>query len=1139
MEEAPSTKAMEIFSDAVTSDPAGRAAFLESACAGDEKLRAEVESLLATQQRMGEFLNLPTMEIEEDGDPAEAARLDAEAIERGDCAVGRYQIDERMGEGGFGVVYRARQTHPIRREVALKILKLGMDTRQVIARFESERQALAMMDHPNIAKVFDAGATDSGRPYFVMELVHGVPITEYCDKNGLSPRQRLELFVQVCRAVQHAHTKGVIHRDIKPSNVLVTLHEGAAVPKVIDFGVAKAVGQQALTDRTLLTNVAQLVGTPLYMSPEQAEMTGVDVDTRSDVYSLGVLLYELLTGTTPVDKERFRQAAFDEVRRIIREEEPPPPSTRLSSMGEKLTMVSGQRQADPKRLPRMVRGELDWIVMKALEKDRNQRYETANAFARDVERFLHDEAVLARPQSGVYRFRKLVRRHKLKFAAAAAIAASLLLATGFSTWMFLQERGAHRRAVLAEHEQERLRTRAETAHANESRLRQHAEAQERTARAEAAKREQVAEFMKEMLRGAAPFVAQGRDTTILREIVDKTAQRVGSDLQAQPDVEAELRVILGEVYRDLGEFKKAEEMLRRALKLKREHFGGQHGEVAIALNSLAAVLLSQRRLDEAESLHREALAIRRNFYGPNHPLVAETLDNLGLVLHREWKNDEAEPLYREALAIRRQAFGNEDPAVALSLTNLATLLRVEGRLDESETLHREALAIRRNVLSNEHPDVAISINGLGNLLRDQGRLKEAEEMHREALAIRRKIYPEGHPYIIQSLGHLAQGLFWQDKSAEAEACLDEGIAMDIKRKGRPPGAGPADDAKIVSSSKANTFVVFAREANRQGKVEIEERAARRAIELQPENGNAHYHLGHALEEKGRLDEAIAEYRRCVVLEPTQVMPRKKLIDGLTAKGLSAAEIETYLERLRVESVAVAAKPAAATLPAATTRPASAPVRATAPAPAADDLLALGRESPEGVARAVEKARSTDLDAVSVTPLKRLIYGEYLVLGGDAEKGAGVIRRAIDEAGIKGKVPLFYHKSLGWALLASGRREEAASAFRRALPSSAGTHPTTTTTQPAGADPDEWTAAYFIDQITQEQFTSKWDQTKLAAMVWFYVGHRAEMEGRLDAAMDGYRKSVALAAAVGGNQSGNWAAYRMEVLTRKESRRGKE
>jgi WD40 repeat protein/serine/threonine protein kinase len=365
----------------------------------------------------------PAMMAMEQGDDASAVLDVAPTTERVGATVGRYRLLERIGEGGFGVVFMAEQQFPVRRKVALKVIKPGVDTKQVIARFEAERQALALMEHENIARVLDAGATDSGRPYFVMELVHGVPITEYCDQNELPPRARLELFVQVCRAVQHAHTKGIIHRDIKPTNVLVTLHEGVAVPKVIDFGVAKATGQQ-LTNLTLFTHFAQMVGTPLYMSPEQAEMTGVDVDTRSDVFGLGVLLYELLTGTTPLDKERLKTAGFDDVRRIIRDEEPPRPSTRFSTMGEAAQRsISAQRRSDPKHLGRLVRGELDWIVMKALEKDRARRYESASALAMDIQRHLNNEPILARSPSAMYRSRKFVRRNR----SAVMVAAALLL----------------------------------------------------------------------------------------------------------------------------------------------------------------------------------------------------------------------------------------------------------------------------------------------------------------------------------------------------------------------------------------------------------------------------------------------------------------------------------------------------------------------------------------------------------------------------------------------------------------------------------------------------------------------------------------------------------------------------------------
>jgi WD40 repeat protein len=336
---------------------------------------------------------------------------------------------EQIGEGGMGLVFVAEQQHPVRRKVALKVIKPGMDTRQVVARFEAERQALALMDHPNIAKVLDGGTTTTGRPFFVMELVKGVPITEYCDANRLTPRERLELFVPVCRAVQHAHQKGVIHRDLKPSNVLVVSHDGTPVVKVIDFGVAKAVGQQ-LTDKTIYTQFTQMVGTPLYMSPEQAGQSGLDVDTRTDIYALGVLLYEMLTGTTPFDKERFKEATYDEIRRIIREEEPPKPSTRISTLGNVASTVSTQRRTDPKRLRQLCRGELDWIVMKALEKDRNRRYETASGLAMDIERYRHDEPVLACPPSAGYRLRKFARRNKRALATGALLGVMLLIALG-------------------------------------------------------------------------------------------------------------------------------------------------------------------------------------------------------------------------------------------------------------------------------------------------------------------------------------------------------------------------------------------------------------------------------------------------------------------------------------------------------------------------------------------------------------------------------------------------------------------------------------------------------------------------------------------------------------------------------------
>jgi len=433
-------RAKELFNQAVDLPPEERASFLDKACGADTPLRHRVERLLKSLEEVGPFLASPTGDV--GGSNATRSASTPSSVAKIGTSIGPYKLLQEIGEGGFGVVYMAEQEQPIHRRVALKIIKLGMDTKQVIARFEAERQALAMMEHPNIATVLDAGATETGRPYFVMELVKGVPITEYCDSNRLSTSQRLDLFMQLCSAVQHAHQKGIIHRDIKPSNVMVTLHDGEPVPKVIDFGISKAMHRR-LTEKTLFTEYGQIIGTPVYMSPEQAEMSGLDVDTRSDIYSLGVLLYELLTGTTPFNMEALLQAGYGEIQRIIREEEPPTPSTRLSTLGGALTDVAKHRRTDPGGLTRLVRGDLDWIVMKALEKDRTRRYASASGFAEDIARHLGNEPVVARPQSAAYKMKKFVLRHRGPVAAAAAIGATIVVLGSLTVW---QARIAQQRA---------------------------------------------------------------------------------------------------------------------------------------------------------------------------------------------------------------------------------------------------------------------------------------------------------------------------------------------------------------------------------------------------------------------------------------------------------------------------------------------------------------------------------------------------------------------------------------------------------------------------------------------------------------------------------------------------------------------
>jgi eukaryotic-like serine/threonine-protein kinase len=426
---APHQQESAIFDAAMELPPERRPAYLEEACGGDTALRRRVESLLQACDSQCLFLDSPARDV------AAGQTVAFSVSEKPGDIIGRYKLLEQIGEGGCGVVYVAEQTQPVRRRVALKIIKLGMDTRSVIARFEAERQALAMMDHPNIAKVLDAGATEAGRPYFVMELVRGLKITEFCDEKKLSPPARLDLFIKVCQAIQHAHQKGIIHRDIKPSNILVTVNDGVPVPKVIDFGIAKATAGQQLTDKTIYTAFEQFIGTPAYMSPEQAVLTSLDIDTRSDIYALGVLLYELLTGKTPFDGKELLAIGLDEMRRTIREQEPPRPSTRLSTLpGRELSTTAQRRSLDAPKLVSELRGDLDWIVMKALEKDRARRYETANGLAMDIQRHLNHEPVVACPPSKLYLLQKAVRRNKLAVTVVAGIVVVLTIATAISTW---------------------------------------------------------------------------------------------------------------------------------------------------------------------------------------------------------------------------------------------------------------------------------------------------------------------------------------------------------------------------------------------------------------------------------------------------------------------------------------------------------------------------------------------------------------------------------------------------------------------------------------------------------------------------------------------------------------------------------
>jgi non-specific serine/threonine protein kinase/serine/threonine-protein kinase len=653
--------------------------------------------------------------------------------------VGPYLIQSLIGQGGMGTVYKAEQREPIHRIVAVKIIKLGMDTREVIARFESERQALALMDHPNVAKVLDAGATDTGRPYFVMEYVAGEPITIFADRQKLSLRQRLELMVQACGAVQHAHQKALIHRDLKPSNILVALIDGEPHVKVIDFGVAKAISRR-LTQKTLFTEAGQLVGTPEYMAPEQAEGTLLDVDTRADVYSLGVVLYELLCGALPFDPETLRTGRYDEISRMIRELDPPRPSVRLSRMSNELPSVAASRQVEPQRLGTLLRGELDWIVMKALEKDRTRRYQSPSTLAADLERHLSDRPVSAGPPSGFYRARKFVRRHKLAFGMAAALA--MALGAGFvgTAWGFVNARRQRDAAVVARNQAVAARDEAVAARQAEAEAREY--------------EKQTDRFLIEMFTAINPDKARGRDVSV-REILDDAAKRIDTQPPAHKIVEAYLRSTFGVAYKSLGLLDKAEAQLRRSLELDRATDHTSQLRVANTLDQLGNICKDQGNVVEAESALRKALDLYRTAAGDDDPATISTETNLGVTLIAAGKFQEGETMLVDALARMRRARGIDPELRGIVASNLALLRKQQGRADEAEKMLREALADLRASEGPDHPATLGLMNNLANLLREQNRLPESLELLEASLQLSRKVNGPDHPDTLTMANNLA------------------------------------------------------------------------------------------------------------------------------------------------------------------------------------------------------------------------------------------------------------------------------------------------------------------------------------------------------------------------------------------------
>ena len=826
---------LEIFHSAPeNATPDELAAYLDDACGDDTALRGRVEALFAAEEleRSHDFLECGAVIETADAETAETAdssptigpngevsptpRKKAHALvaaqtEKADDRIGPYTLIEPLGTGGFGTVWKAEQSIPLKRTVALKVIKAGMDTSEVLSRFEAERQALARMDHAHIAKVLDAGATENGRPYFVMELVDGMPITNYCDERGLGTRARLELFREVCAAVNHAHQKGMIHRDLKPSNVMVAEVDGKPVVKVIDFGIAKAT-EGKLTEESIVTLQEQLIGTPAYMSPEQAGLDGQDIDTRSDIYSLGVLLYELLSGKPPFDPKTLLSAGYDEMRRIIREEEPMRPSLKVTGLTEKeetitLTKTHG---SEPEKLGRQLRGDLDWIVMKAIEKDRGRRYETASAFAMDLERFLADEPVLAVAPSAAYKFKKFARRNRAAFSVAAAMVALLLGGIAAASWQAVRATEAREEA------------------------------------------EAVSAFLVDMFGKAQPGEEKGGREVLVADILDDAVAQLEADEAIPPTRRAKLQASLGQTYFALGLYPQAIELQEEVRDYRVAFFGPEHPDTWRAMHNLAGSYRYAGRLDEALKLREEMLALSRKVNGPAHSTTLWAIADLTTSYGDAGRHDEALKMSEEVLDLSRRANGTEHPNTFGAMTNLAVSYREAGRLEDAIQLQEQSLAIKRRVLPESHPYLLNALRHMALLYERTGRKNEALEMQEEVLALYRKVSGSEHPDTLWAIQELA--LFYSDTGRRDEALKLREEVLALCRK--VLGAEHPDTLKAMQ----NLALSYSDTGRRDEALEMEEEvlALRRKVlgAEHPDTLKAMQNLAISYSYTGRRDEAL-------------------------------------------------------------------------------------------------------------------------------------------------------------------------------------------------------------------------------------------------------------------------------------------
>ncbi len=743
----------ELFDQCLQIPEEEREGHVRRVCGADSELAERVLRLLSAYGKAEEAVFVP-------------ANAFASLLED-PTQIGGYRIIKRLGEGGMGVVYEAEQDRPVRRRVALKVIKAGMDTREVVARFEAERQALAVMDHPSIAKVFDAGVTAAGTPYFAMELVQGTPLVQFCDENQLSTRNRLEIFRDLCQAVQHAHQKGVIHRDLKPSNVLVTVHDGQALPKVIDFGIAKAVGTR-LTDSTLMTLHGQPIGTPAYMSPEQAEFSGLDVDARTDVYSLGVTLYELLVAALPLDPVAMGLPAF--LAALARRETTPPrPSAKFESLGDRRDGVAQKRLTDPRTLKKQLQGDLDWIVMKAMEAERSRRYETPSALSEDISRFLDHKPVVARPPSAAYRLGKFVRRHRAA-AVAVSVATTFLLAGTIGTTIGLI------RATQAEVK----------------------------ASQEALAARQVSDFLVSLFELADPGQTRGESITA-RELLDQGTVRINEKLMDQPVVHARLLATMGRVYRALGLYRQSEDLARRALQIEQQTLPSDSPALASTLSDLGAALIRLGRLDEADELLSRALEIREAQFEENPLGLADALTALGGLRWQLGQYRQARHMHERARQIRVRQLGPKHLEVGNSLRNLGIVAQSLDQPEEALRLHQQAQAIFERELGADHPLLADNLDSLGLGHAALGELREARTYHQRALEIRRRVLGSDHPVIAYSLLNVARVEADSGEVETARALYLEGLRIREASLGaeHPKTADLLESLAILEAQSGN------------------------------------------------------------------------------------------------------------------------------------------------------------------------------------------------------------------------------------------------------------------------------------------------------------------------------------------------